>query len=356
MDTKMRRLMLRPIVGKPKGLTDQAALVRALDELEHRAIGERLLGELRPRLEKAREKQEQGSWRDPESAKEAVTVATILYASRRLSTSQYVYHACAPVGYVYDERLLNGEYESDLEAVERGIRDVKTAHGLTEDEDWLLDEGPEEWKKLNKQWEVIVDNKFIDTLREFGLDWIADLKDKDARRFKRLHERGRRSVFHTEDTEHILRDIVKRYEKDAVRAASAKAYASAITSLGTAVEGLLTLRCLRSPKKARRLADALTKRRRQGSDPTKWSFDTLIEVCLQGGWLPPFETDAVVYDSAGLAHLLRRMRNYVHPSMQAVERPWVEIDERDYRDAKAIYAVLYQALVKNSRKHRAEVP
>src|SRR6185436_19402096 len=104
-------------------------------------------------------------------------------------------------------------------------------------------------------------------------------------------------------------------EADARRAAAIGAYAAAVSLLGAGLEGLLLLRCLRSKKKAIRVAKSLPKADRPGkpTEPTTWRFDQLIDVCLKAGWLPRVNTNVAVYESGGLAHLLRDMRNHVHP-------------------------------------------
>ena len=165
-------------------------------------------------------------------------------------------------------------------------------------------------------------------------------------------------MFHKEEHVDALRDIVLRYEDDARRAASAKAFSAAVTLLGAGVEGLLVLRCLRSRKKAARVSQNLSRRLRprKGDDPMTWKFESLIEVCLRAGWLPPIETASLHLDSAGLAHLLRLMRNHVHPGKRAREKPWVETDDREYDDAEAIYQILLSTLGAVSRKPPAGRP
>ncbi len=161
----------------------------------------------------------------------------------------------------------------------------------------------------------------------------------------RLRERGRRS-YYDQDEQAALRDLVVRCEVEARRSASVGAYSSAVISLGSGVEGLLILRCLRSPKKAERLARTLTRseRPKKPDDPPTWNFDVLIKVSLAAKWLPPVEGSFGIYSPAGLADLLRGMRNNVHPGRQARERPWVEVDERDYDDAHAIYTIVLATL------------
>jgi hypothetical protein len=202
----------------------------------------------------------------------------------------------------------------------------------------------------------VLDRHFLETLREFGLNDLADLRERNPEEYERLWERGRRSVFHQDELILALRDIVVRYEEDAKRAASASAYSAAVTLLGAGVEGLLLLRCLRSKNKAGRTARELPRRYRPRypDDPTTWNFDSLIEVCFRAGWLPPVATAVADYNPADLAHLIRRMRNHVHPGKHARDRAWIETDERDYRDAEAIYLILLSTLghIKNSSKEK----
>jgi hypothetical protein len=250
-----------------------------------------------------------------------------------------------PVEGYHDERM-----HVELEPIMQKIREIEKKHGLKEDEYWPIGEGPKEYIKLNKKWEEAYHSKFIKILREFSLDDIADMMLNDEDKFDQLRERGRRAVFHRNETVPVIRDIVVRYEEDARRAASVNAYSAAVTSLGAAIEGLLILRCLKSPSKANRIAGQLPARIRPRasfrSDPTMWHFETLIEVCFKAGWLPSFETSTARFNSAGLAHVIRLLRNHVHPGRHFRERPWSEMDNRDFNDAEAIYTVLFKALEK----------
>jgi len=193
---------------------------------------------------------------------------------------------------------------------------------------------------------IVYNRLFIDTLKEFGLHDLADLKEKDSEEFDRLRERGRRSSAHKNELDSIVRDIVVRYEQDARRAAKAKAYSAAVVSLGASLEGLLLLRCLRSRHKAIRFSKKLPKRLRPRfpEDLTTWTFNNLIQICFEAGWLPPISTNYANFNSAGLANLLRDMRNSIHPGRYAKDKPWSEIDERDFKDAYSIYVIMLSKL------------
>lgn len=351
LDREVRKHLLKPLVRRSQGDVDHKALLNAFDKLEERVLGEHLLIELRSYLKSTRKNKSKNSWKDPEEAKKAVAMAKVMYTSRIISTQEYVFYAISPVEKIHEARQMDGVYETELGPISKKMREIEGQHGLTPDEYWPLGKGPEEYNRLNKQWDDVAESKFIEVLREFGLGDLADMKVEDPERFDHLRERGRRAVFHRNEQAPAIRDVVVRYEENARRAASVNAYSAAVTSLGAAIEGLLILRCLKSPKKAGRIAGRLSKRIRPRfqDDPTAWRFETLIEVCYEAGWLPPFETDTARFDAVGLAHLLRLLRNYVHPGRHFRERPWSEIDKRDYNDAEAIYTVLYKTLGKKFR-------
>ena len=211
--------------------------------------------------------------------------------------------------------------------------------------------GSQEFKNrydaLDTQYSAAIASRFIAALREFGLDDLADLRESDREEFDRLRERGRRYLFHKGEHIRVLKDIVLRHEEEASRAASAKAFTAGVILIGAALEGLLLIRCLRSEKKAIRTASMLPKRHRphHSDDPIKWKFETLINTCLSAGWLPRISTEYAQYAPAALADILRNMRNLVHPGRCVRESPWLETDERDYKDAEAIYVTLRSKLL-----------
>jgi len=338
---EVRRKLLRPLARRGGG-ADRRALIAALQRLDDRALGEDILAQVREVVSKDRESRKSDAWKDPSTASRFVALARALYASRRISTQEYVYFAASPVHSVHEGRWLDGQYEKDLEGIHNAMDELRKAYGLSELEYWPVGEAPEEYARLDREYSAVLDRRFLETLREFGLNELGDLCERNTEEYDRLWERGRRSVFYQGELIPALRDVVIRYEEDARRAATAKGYSAAVTLLGAGVEGLLLLRCLRSKKKAGRTARELPKRfrPRYPDDPTTWNFDALIEVCFRAGWLPPVASAVADYNPAGLAHLLRLMRNHVHPGKHARDRAWIETDERDYRDAEAIYLIL----------------
>ena len=65
------------------------------------------------------------------------------------------------------------------------------AHGLGEDEDWVVGEGPEEHERL-AEFERACDQIATDTFREYGEPELAELWRHDRAEFDRRCEAGRR--------------------------------------------------------------------------------------------------------------------------------------------------------------------
>jgi hypothetical protein len=330
-------------------MADQKAIVSALERLDDRTLGNAVLPEIAKATQEVRGSQ--GSLNDPAYIKKQVVLTEALYLSRRISRSEYVYFASSPIETINEECQLDGQFDDELHEIKQEIEATDKESGLLPHQYWPKGQAPDEfrsrYKALEGLYSEVIERHFMAALKEFGLDDLANLRERSPDEFDRLRERGRRSLHHKGEDIPALKDIVVRHEEDASRVASAKAYTAGIILLGAALEGLLLIRCLRSKQKATRTASALSKKTRPQfpDDPTKWRFETLIATCLSAGWLPRISTQYAVYPPADLADVLRNMRNLVHPGRCAREKPWSETDERDYRDAEAIYVTLRSKLL-----------
>ncbi len=347
---EIRRHSLSPLSRRDKHSASRKAVIRALERLDLVAMFNDLVEQARSILSIQREEKAATFYKHPDLVVKSIAATRALYEARRINTQQYVCFAIWEAEMLHQERWMSGQYDKELAPISKAIEKIEEENGLKDGEYWVAGEGPEEYELLNKQYSVVLDQNFIELLKEVGLTDLASMKKDDPGELDRLYERGRRSAVHANEYTAALRDIVIRYEKDAQHAASVKAYTAAVTLLGAGAEGLLLLRCMRSKQKACQLAGGLpNKKRPQFADnPTTWTFDQLIEVCLRAGWLVPIETEIGKYSTAGLAHILRNMRNQVHPGKLARESPWLEIEERDYLDAEAIYRVLLSTVIKKT--------
>lgn len=326
-----------------------------MEHLDARAIGTDLLRQVHALLPELRkDNTKHGFYADPEYITRYLAVVKALYENRRYSWSEYVFLAVSTIEAAQERKLMDGAFKAELAPIEAAMEEIRREHGLGPNEDFYLNHAPAEYRELNEKWDWVLEKHFLDSLHSFGLKDLAVLYENDRGKFDLARERGRRAVHHKDELVHALRDIVVRYEEEARRAATIGAHAAAVTLLGAGVEGLLLLRCLRSKNKAIRVAKALPKRNRprQPNDPLTWRFEQLIGVCLHAKWLPKIDTGVAVYESGGLANMLREMRNHVHPARRAKERPWCEAEERDYADARSIYRLLLPILTGQLRVHR----
>ena len=351
MKKNIGHYLLKPLDRRKTLIADQKAIVRALEQLDDRTLGSAVLPGISKVVEDARRSGSQELWKDPSFARKQVVLSEALYKSRRISRSQYVYFASSSVETINEERWLDGKFNDELHEIKQKLEVMDKESGLLPDQYWPKDQAPDEFRSrynaLHKQYDAVIEQHFTAALKEFGVADLADLRERSPDEFDRLRERGRRSVHHKVEVIPALKDIVVRHEEEASRAASATAYAAGVILLGAALEGVLLIRCLRSKPKAIRTASALPKKQRPHfpDDPTKWWFETLIATCLSAGWLPRISTEYGLYDPAALADLLRNMRNLAHPGRCVRERPWSETDERDYKDAEAIYLALRSKLL-----------
>lgn len=344
-DRSVRRALLKPIARRKPTPATPKLLASALDYLDKRALATALLPDLARVQKEAKEARSKESWKNPDAARISVAFAKALFLARRISSQEYTFFVAVAAEGVHDGRMSESAYPEISELMNR-IRAVEVEHNLPDGHYWRLGEGPPEYLQLNTLFDDASQKRFGETLEELGAFDLATLFATDQAEFDRLRERGRRSIFHKDETIAALVDTVVRYEREARLAASTKAYTSAVVLLGAAVEGLLLLRCLRSRRKAQQVAAALprAKRPRGHQNPCQWTFDTLIETCLAAGWLPDISTESTRVRPHGLAHLLREMRNYVHPGKVATQRPWIEAEAHDFADAEAIYTTLFATI------------
>ena len=260
-DREVRRFRLKPLNRRSRGRIGPKEYFDALRRLNDRAMGEREVRRLRDILSFSDKDSDQR--KDIAHVRERVAFAKALYVTRRISRQQYVFFASVPVEGLHDARFFDGLYQKELGPIDEALNNIRKKCGLGPDEFWYRADAPNEYRELEKQYEAILDNNFKKLLIELKLEDLLSIFERSQTEFDLLRERGRRSIFHADEYFLAVRDIVVQYEKEARQAAIAGAYSVAVTSLGAGLEGLLLIRCLRSPKKAARIAKDLPKRLRQ---------------------------------------------------------------------------------------------
>lgn len=74
--------------------------------------------------------------------------------------------------------------DPEMLRIEAELDRVRRAHGLAEDEDWYVHEGPPEWQALNEEWNRRDDALRAAKLREVGRDDLATLLERDPEEFE----------------------------------------------------------------------------------------------------------------------------------------------------------------------------
>lgn len=76
---------------------------------------------------------------------------------------------------------------------------VRFEYGLSEDEDWLVNEGPPEWRALTAAWDRRDDEIRVATLRALGHDDIADVLERSPDEFRLREASGHVDLWGAED-------------------------------------------------------------------------------------------------------------------------------------------------------------
>jgi hypothetical protein len=335
-----------------------SSLLTALTRLDERAVAEAALHSLGKELGSNTLIKKLNSKKSPTDVKQLLELTKALYSSRRFSRVQYVFHVSAIIEDVHMDRESSGAYDIQLNPITQAMNRIKKRHGLRKHQYFKTAEAPSDYIDLDKKYNNILDENFVALLREYGFDDLADLVHNNSEEYYRLRERGRRNLIDASELQFALRDLVIKYETDAKKAADAGAYYAAIALLGAGIEGLLLLRCLGSKRKALVAASTLPRRlKTRAHQPiTTWTFEILIEVCSNAGWLAKIKITDVTYLSAGIAHYLRNLRNLLHPAKHAQISPWTELERRDFEDADAMYTILLNTLSYGDRLKQNVAP
>lgn len=345
----VRQRFLRPLGRRCNSPASLEQIEAAFRELEERAFAISLLPKLSNQSKLDREKRPNASWKDARTATSRIEMAIALYLARRISYQEYIFMVSQAAEGVLDGRITDKAYPTlerlscKMQQFEKDLESNDVGSGAPGTE-------PAEYTRLNKRWEKEADRLLASTFRELGAHDVAGHFERDRVGFDLLRERGRRSFFHKDDFVPALVDTIRRYEAEARAAAQASAFTAAVTLLGAAMEGLLLLRCLRASAKAIDAAKGLPKKfqPKDPVSPKRWTLENLVQVCLHAGWLPRIDTPTLSIRPDGLADLLRKARNQIHPGRVCSDRPWIQTDRREFDDAELIYTTLYTTVFKGA--------
>lgn len=351
MDKDLRASLLWPLQQSEKISAD--VIQKAAERLDEISTNVEVFNELKLRLQKLQSIVESSEEKYTDTERKLIRACINIFLAKNarkagmISEEEYVFQSTYLIEHIHEDRWMNGAYDAELAPISAALDEIRGEYDVDPDEDLTSSEGLLEFQELNNQYGEILSQALTSTLREFSLNGLADMREQDLDKYELLRERGRRALLHRDEKLEVLGDIINGHEENARRAVESQAYSAAIIVLGAAMEGLLLFRCLQAPEKAKQVAKTFP--RKPGNDPLRWSFNTLIAVCLKSGWLSPIATSMAAYDSDKLAHFLREQRNLVHPGKQIRSSPWIEINENEYKSVEAIYFLLKANIMDDSR-------
>jgi|ERR1039457_4696633 hypothetical protein len=128
------------------------------------------------------------------------------------------------------------------------------------------------------------------------------------------------------------------YDRKATNCIRGKAYLAACVMQGAALEAALHAMCFLYPHQIKKTVVYQKKRfRTKRNKALEFIFYELINIADELAWFPPKRiTFGKRTTLAGLAHELRKFRNYVHPGVWAPERP----DTMKF--TRKVYGVAYE--------------
>ena len=251
---------------------------------------------------------------------------------------------------VHGQRRMDGLYNSELGDINARMDAICKREGLDDDEYWPIGQGPEDWEELNEQYSQILDAKFEETLREYGLVDMADLYRQNRETYDAHREEGRRLVFEAELEQ--VQTVQKQFETEAEICAEGGAYHAAAAMIGSAIEAALLFACLKRRDDALNARDRLPNCKRPNrTNPKNWRLEDLVRVADEAGWLPNFEVEDGTLSTRSLLDMTRNLRNLVHPARHLPNKIVPDI-ERMYTNARAVYVLLKQHLAKPRIENR----
>jgi len=142
-----------------------------------------------------------------------------------------------------------------------------------------------------------------------------------------------------------LLSLINRYHSEAKKAARARAYYAACVLIGSALEGSLLAMCTLRAKDVEHHLAGLAPNHRPPKAAQDWVLNQLLAVAAALQWLPARPNKYSRTRLADWAHLVRELRNLVHPGKHVREYPRVRLGRRHWSDAKAVFDLANNSLL-----------
>jgi len=278
---------------------------------------------------------------EEKDVRQQLALAKLMLEGGKFGQAEYLFYSLFQVERLHDRRWLAGAYDSELQPIANSMREIERAHGLEEDECFLLESAPSDWLDLDRDFEAALRAKLDDMLAEFDLPDLHRLRREDEEQFDRLRETGRLALVREPSAEANILNLIRIYERETRCAAMAGAYLAAGMSLACAAEARIVLHCLRRPDTASAAAERLAaKLRPRKPDPLGWSVEQLVALAHAGGWLHNLPDKQLVTALAAWLDELPARR----PGQQVLGGRPPGLGESEFETARSAYAMLRHSL------------
>jgi hypothetical protein len=284
--------------------------------------------------------------RSPDITQKYLKLVSLLYRSGKLSVDEYVLFFDLLVEQIVFDRLNAGEY-SELSKIDEHLDRLRGHYCFDEGtQTWPGGQEPAEFSALATRYSEAFEDKYIQTLEEYGAHDLAFLRRSDPSEYDVSRERGRKKIFEPEKTLEALEELISTYETEAQQSGSNGIYLGAVIMLGSAAETRLLMKALTCMEDAICAYNAVTTRggHKPSKNPLNWTFDFLVKVAVEADWIQYLEIQAPNNSTSGLASLIRTHRNNVHPARFIKDRKFVSVGKHEYEQVQAGYVLLRDAL------------
>jgi hypothetical protein len=333
----------------------QAELSKALEHIRARAAGQISLEEILKEFDPREPNRKQSIEDDEANLPLKVKLAVSLREAGKLTEAEFFFHCGHPIVALHEKYWLEDRYDQELKATTAKMEQIEKKHGLKDDQYWLINDAPAEYRHESLRYDAILRGKKIEVFRRFAPSQLWNRLEDDEDGFWELYELGRRSVFEREDHLGSVLDLLELYESEAKKSASAKAYYAAVTMLSSAAEARILLECIRQPAKTRVALRRLSKKERPHSnDPLTWSLSHLISVAEVAKWLPNINDRSLIHVVTGWAHWLRGARNLLHPGRHILDKPHALLGDAEWLGAFSAYTALRHSIESARKANRTK--
>ncbi|WP_412755544.1 hypothetical protein [Legionella longbeachae] len=236
-----------------------------------------------------------------------------------------------------------GQYDQLLKPILQKIDKERARYGLQEDEDWRINEAPQEVEELRKKYDEIFDTQLVARFKHYGLNDFANLLVFNKKAFdKRIETIKTQQFGKWKDSELIF----TKFEAEAQSCAEILAFNAAAIMLSAAIEGVL----LEVGIKNRDFLEGYMKFNKNRKKKKYFLSLTLAELItiFESMKLFPFDLEKSV--SGKMLSLTKDIRNLIHPGRRISSKVH-DVTENEYNFLYKVYMDLKTFYLDKKQNH-----